>query len=291
VEPHLEEGSAVGESARHGDIPHAMPQIFATLRDAGLRFSSAGCAFAAQAVAFNALFSLFPLVVLAISGVSLIIPHGQHRVLFFFDELAPALHQIVATNLSAYYYGRGITSIIALIILIWSGKNLFMSLAFALDRTLGIEERRPLAAHIAVAIVVLPLLGVALLVALILPILISVMIAFAQVPDRRDILHLAAYSISLMLVFGSSLLLYRLLPNRDVSWLSALPGAVLCAALWPLVQFAFTLYTLHINYAAIYGALAAPLVLLLWFYAICSIFLFGGALNAAVDEFRLESTP
>lgn len=264
-----------------------MPRIFATLRNAGIRFSTEGCAFAAQAVAFNALFSLFPLVVLAIGAVSLIIPHGQHRVLFFFDELAPALHNVVATNLSAYYYGRGITSIIALVVLIWSGKNLFMSLAFALDRTLGIAERRPLVAHIAVGIVVLPMLGIALVVALVLPILISLTVAYAQIPDRRDILHLAAYAISLALVFVVSLLLYRLLPNRDITWKAALPGALLSAAVWPVVQYAFTLYTLHINYTAIYGALAAPLVLLLWFYAIGSIFLFGGALNATIEEHHL----
>ncbi len=278
----------MGETARYGDIPHAMARIFAIFRNAGARFSSEGCAFAAQAVAFNALFSLFPLVVLAIGGVSLFIHHGRERVLAFFDELAPTLHHVVAANLSAYYYGRGITSIIALVVLIWSAKNLFMSLAFALDRTMKIEERRPLVAHIAVAVVALPILGLALLVALVLPVIFSVAFALAQIPDRRDLLHLAAYAISLALVFAASLFLYRLLPNRDIPWGTALPGALLCAALWPLVQYLFTLYTLHINYTAIYGALTAPIVLLLWFDLIGSIFLFGGALNAAVEERRME---
>ncbi len=265
-----------------------MARIFAVFRNAGARFSSEGCAFAAQAVAFNALFSLFPLVVLAIGGVSIFIHNGRGRVLAFFDELAPALHNVVAANLSAYYYGRGITSIIALVVLVWSAKNLFMSLAFALDRTMKVDERRPLVAHIAVAVVALPILGLALLVALVLPVLFSVAFAMAHIPDRRDMLHLAAYAISLALVFAASLFLYRLLPNRDVPWRTALPGAILCATLWPLVQYAFTIYTLHMNYTAIYGALTAPIVLLLWFYLIGSIFLFGGALNAAVEARRME---
>ncbi|GAC1614476.1 MAG: hypothetical protein NVS9B12_15300 [Vulcanimicrobiaceae bacterium] len=52
------------------DIPHRMKRLILAFREAGLRFSRDGCAFLAQAIAFNSLFTLFPLIVLTITGAS-----------------------------------------------------------------------------------------------------------------------------------------------------------------------------------------------------------------------------
>jgi uncharacterized BrkB/YihY/UPF0761 family membrane protein len=50
--------------------------------------------------------------------------------------------------------------------------------------------------------------------------------------------------------------------------------------MWPAAQYAFAFYTVHVNFTHIYGALSAPLVLLLWFYLLGAIFLFGAELSA-----------
>ncbi len=76
------------------------------------------------------------------------------------------------------------------------------------------------------------------------------------------------------------LILYTFLPNRKVKWHFAVPGASFAALTWPFVQFAFAQYTIHVNFTRIYGALSAPLALLLWFYLIGSIFLYGAQLSA-----------
>jgi len=103
----------------------------------------------------------------------------------------------------------------------------------------------------------------------------------AQIQDRQNVTHLSAYLISLALVFAVTMILYRLLPNARISWAFSLPGALLVAILWPAVQFAFTQYTLHVNFTEIYGALSVPLALLLWFYLISSLFFFGAEFSAA----------
>ena len=49
--------------------------------------------------AFNAIFSVFPLVVLVLSAATLFFPDSEHRTLAFVNTLAPALHDYIAKNL------------------------------------------------------------------------------------------------------------------------------------------------------------------------------------------------
>lgn len=258
-----------------------MKRFILAFREAGVRFSRDGGGFLAQAIAFNALFTIFPLSVLVITAGSFIYPNSAQRVLAFFDTFAPALHDFIAANLQSYIYGRGISSLVALAFVIWSGKNLFMALAYALDRALGVPKGRPLVHDIALAIIMLPVLGVLFLIAVSLPILLAVVITYADLPDQQHLTQIMGYLISMALVFVVVIVLYTFLPNRRVKWHFAVPGASFVALTWPVVQFIFAQYTIHVNFTRIYGALSAPLALLLWFYLIGSIFLFGAQLSAA----------
>lgn len=259
-----------------------MGRVISALREAGLRFSRDGCAFLAQAIAFNAIFALFPLVVLVLSAASYVYPFAERRLLNFFDNFSPTLHQFVAANLQSYMFGRGITSVIAFVVLIWSGKNLFMGLAYALDRALGVPKGRPLIHNIALSIVMLPAMALFLTIAMALPVVLSIGMKIAAVPDRAELTHVGAYLISIVLVWIATMVLYRFLPNRDgMTWSFSLPGATVVALLWPAVQLAFTQYTLHVNFTQIYGALSVPLALLLWFYVVGMTFFYGAEFSAA----------
>jgi membrane protein len=260
-----------------------MRRLISALRDAGIRFSRDGCAFLAQSVAFNALFALFPLTVLALSAATLVFPDAQHRTLLFVDTLAPTLHDYITENLQTYIYGRGISSVIALAFLVWSGKNLFMGLAYALDRALNVPRARPLVHNLMLSFVMLPVTAVLLLIAMALPIVLSVTFHVAGIHDPRRVTHILAYLVSIALVFIVAVVLYRWLPNRVVSWAFALRGAAIVAVAWPVVQYAFAAYVTHVDFTHIYGALSAPLVLLLWFYCIGSIFLFGAEYSIALS--------
>lgn len=251
-----------------------------------MRFSSDGCAFLAQAIAFNALFAFFPLVVLLLSAMTYVLPFAEHRTLAFFDDFAPALHDYIAANLQTYIYARGITTAIALVILLWSGKNLFMALAYALDRALSVPKGRPLVHNMALSLVMLPATGVVLLVAIVLPVVLSVSLRVAGIEDPIRVTHFAGYAISILLVFVVTVVLYKWLPNRGVSWGFAVRGATVVAIAWPAVQYAFAQYLTHVDFTHVYGALSAPLVILLWFYCIGCIFLYGAEYSAAWSPHR-----
>lgn len=255
-------------------------RLILAFREAGMRFSRDGCAFLSQAIAFNALFAIFPLLVLVLTGASLIIPHADNQVLTFFDTFAPALHDTVAANLRTYVYGRGLSSAIAFVVVVWAAKNLFMGLAYALNRALAVPKSRPLLHDMLLSVIMLPLTGLVLLLAIGMPLAVSIVFSLARVTDPRNFSQVLAYLISMALVFVIVIFLYTFLPNRRVRWQFAVPGASFVSLMWPAVQFAFAFYTVHVDFTRVYGALSAPLVLLLWFYLIGVIFLFGAELSA-----------
>jgi membrane protein len=260
-----------------------MPRLISAFREAIVRFSRDGCAFHAQSIAFNALFAIFPVTVLVLSAATLVLPDAEHRTLAMVDTLAPTLHDYIAENLQTYIYGRGISSLIALAFLIWSGKNLFMGLAYALDRALAVPEGRPFMHNLLLSFVMLPVTAVLLVIAVALPIVLSVTFHVAGIHDPRRITHILAYLLSIALVFIVAVVLYRWLPNRPISWRFALSGATVVAVAWPAAQYAFAAYVTHVDFTHIYGALSAPLVLLLWFYCIGSIFLFGAEYSISLS--------
>lgn len=229
---------------------------------------------------------MFPLTVLVLSATTLVLPLAEHRVLAFIDTFSPTLHDYVAANLQTYIYGRGVTSVIALLVLLWSGKNLFMALAFALDRALKVPKGRPLVHNLALSFVMLPVTGVVLIVAIALPALFSIVARVGGFADPAQLTHVLAYVLSIALVFVVTVVLYRWLPNASVSWGYAFRGATIVAAAWPVVQYAFAQYVTHVDFTHVYGALSAPIVLLLWFYFIGSIFLFGAEYGAASSSRR-----
>lgn len=271
----------MGITARSHDIPLAVHRLISAFREAVIRFTRDGCAFHAQSVAYNAIFALFPLSVLTLSGITFVLPDAEHRAMLFLGTLAPTLHDFISENLATYIYGRGISSIIALGFLLWSGKNLFMGLAYALDRALNVPKGRPLVHNLALSLVMLPVTGILLLVAIALPIVLAITFHVAGIHDPRRVTHILGYLLSIALVFIVAVVLYRWLPNRAVSWGFALRGATVVAIAWPAVQYAFAAYLTHVDFSRIFGALSAPLVLLLWFYCIGSLFLFGAEYSIA----------
>jgi membrane protein len=259
-----------------------MSGLIAAFRMAGLRFSRDGCAFLAQAIAFNAIFAVFPLVILTVAVFAFIYGsnEGQAHALALIATLAPSVQDVLVENLQHIVHFRGISGAVALVGLVWSGKNLFQALAYALDRALDVPAGRPLLIDIVVALVMLPILGVLFVVATAVPVLISFVVTYGGFRHAEVWSQVAGYGTGAVLIFAVTMVLYTYLPNRRVGPAFGVPGALFVTFAWELAQIAFAVYSTHVNFRHVYGALAAFALLLIWFYYMATIFLFGAELCA-----------
>jgi membrane protein len=80
-------------------------------------------------------------------------------------------------------------------------------------------------------------------------------------------LFLTAYLVPILLLGTAFSLLYRLVPNTEVSTTSALVGGAVAAVLWHLAGSAFTAFLSNsTRYTAIYSGFAAVMVFMIWLY-------------------------
>jgi membrane protein len=259
--------------------------IVGLFRRAGLRFSRDGFAFLAQALAFNAIFAIFPLVILAVASLAYIYGNdaGQANAASFIGTLAPEVRDVLTENLHHVVQFRGISGVLALGALLWSGKNLFQGLAYALNRALDIENGRHLILDIAVALVMLPIVGLLFLLASTAPLAVAFLAKYGVLHDVALASNLISHVAGAALIFVVATVLYDWLPNRRVRIGFGIPGAVFVTFAWELAQIAFAIYTTHVDFRYVYGTLAALAVLLVWFYYMAAIFLFGAQLCAQWD--------
>lgn len=259
-----------------------MRRIIAVLKAAGIGFSRDACAFFAQGIAFNAMFAIFPLLMLTFATLAFVYgdDQGKAHAIALISQLAPGVQAALVDNVQHIVQFRGISGVIALVALIWSGKNLFQTLAFALDRALGIPKGRHPLSDIVISIITLPAFGLILIFATAVPLVVSFVVRFGGLRHAELLSQVASYGAGILLVFVVTMLLYTFLPNRKVSLRFGIPGAIVTTVAWELSQIAFAVYSTHVDFRHVYGALATVAVLLLWFYYMGTIFLFGAQVSA-----------
>jgi YihY family inner membrane protein len=250
-------------------------------RAAAVQFSAAGAVFLAQAIAFNVFFAAIPLslVIVAMFGYIFGTEAGDMRALDTIDQFAPQFYDLVSSNIQSVVRYRGISGIVGLIGLVWSGKNVFGAVSYGLDRSLGLRSRHFIY-EIIIAVVLVPLLGIILILATAAPLAITFVERFTGLEYLRYGPQIGSYSFSLGFVFVAAVLIYTYLPNRRSSIWFGIPGAIVTAVGYSLAQVAFGIYTAHANVFQIYGTLSAIFALMLWVYYVCVIFLYGAHVSA-----------
>jgi len=243
----------------------------------------------AAALAYYMVFSLVPLLVIAIAVTGRLYGPAAAR-----GEVAKQLGALVGTATaeaiqttirSAARQRSGLlATAVGAVVLLYGASVVFYDLQESLDLIWNISPRarrgrswrapRNWLTAVAVA------LGMGLLLILCLP-----LSQFAAAADSRstDGLWLGRSMVAAGISFGLATLLFaavfKFLPDAPVPWTSAWIGAVTTAVLFAAGKSLLTVYLRHGSATTPYGAAGSLAALLLWFYYSAQILYFGAELS------------
>lgn len=263
------------------------------LARATVRFVEHRCTQHAAAISYYALFSLFPLALLATAlfGVLLRNDAVEARVLDRFIAALPVEAPAIADSLRALA-GLGPTlTIVSLAVTVWGAGALGAAVRAALDVVFHVERGRPLLRARLLDYAILALLGVLFIASIALTA--AWRIAQTEFDSRFGLFDgrfaglwdLGALAIPSLLTFTALLLLYRALPHRALRLAHIWPGALFATVAFELAKAGITTYVAYFaNYDLVYGSLGGVIALLFWVYFSANILLFGAELACAYAD-------
>jgi membrane protein len=243
-------------------------------------------------MAYYALFSLFPLLVVLVVAASYVLEGERafQAVVQAVGQALPGSQGLIEETVQQVIRLRGPVGVLGTITLVWSASSFFFLLSDNIERAWpdGASRSSLQRRLVALAIVV----GLAVLMALTL----LVSAALQALPQADFVGNLAPFGlplwslvsrlISWALAFLMFLSLYRWMPKRRVPWGAAIVGAVAATVLWLLAGQAFVRYLDSglVHYELVYGSIGAVIVLMLWIYVSGWVTLAGAHLSAAIGR-------
>jgi membrane protein len=253
-------------------------------------FADRGTHLAAM-VAYFALLSFVPLVFLALSLFGL--AHRAQASDFFVKELK---HAFPGTSLDSIIKlvrrvqnNAAALGIIGGIGLLWSSLSFFSALESAFNIVYGLPNRRFLHGKgIAAALMaaVLTTLFVSLVVG---AFGVSVLKHHLRFADSAAVAYILSFGASFAGVFIFLLVIYTWLPNTEVTWRDALPGAIAGAVFLEASFLALPFFVRHASVNLTLRTLGGPAILIVWLYVMANVIVFGGELNWWWRERRREA--
>ena len=249
-------------------------------------------AITAAAIAYFALFSLFPFILLSISIASFTLGPlvEQQFIVQKLEFVAPALGRLLGQNIDEIVRARGPVTGIAFVGLIWSASTIFYTLTQTLNSIWGKKRRRSVWKRRGLSILfVLAFVGPALFLASFAGSLIANLRTYLPeqiIPIGSGIGLVVAILLDVVLF----LVLYILLPHGASTWREILPGAIGAGLLWELAKRAFLLFvSTYLSVSnLVYGSVAAIIAFLAWAYLSGHIFLFGAFLSVSYYQHKQQ---
>lgn len=252
----------------------------------------------ASHIALSALMALFPFLIvlaslagffgskdLADQAVGLLLEVWPDQVA---GALSTQIHDVLTTT-------RGDALTIGLVLALYFASNGVESLRVALNRAYSVIEPRRwywlrlesigytlIAAATALAMALLIVLG---------PLVLGIVRRYVplMIENNEMLLTIARYGITIIAMVIALVILHAWLPAGRRSFSQILPGIVftMLASLASGIGFGLYLARFATNYVTMYAGLASVIIALVFLYFISTIFVFGGALNAAIIRSRL----
>ncbi len=245
----------------------------------------------AGAFAFNAFFSLFPLMILLVTVVSTFVDRdiAGKEVIASMEGYVPIsgeMQQYISGAIAGVINARDKASTVASLALAWTALQCFATLIVATNRAWGSTVynwwRLPLKS--------LTLLGsttAAILLGMAVPVLLRIARGwlFPMYEYRSWVYDLGSFFVPSVVVFSGLLLFYRFAPSRPTRFVEVWPAALCATVLLRAGENLFIIYLKDFaTLNAVYGTFGGIMALLLWIYLSGAVFIFGACLCASQAE-------
>lgn len=242
----------------------------------------------AAALAYYAVFSIFPLTLLLAIAISRLVGAA-----FAQDQIAQGLvfflpnvdtRDLLVTNIGQALEQNTSFTLIALLGLVWAGLGLFSNITSSLDTIFHVPTGRSMWRQRLVAVMMIVIL-IVLVTASFLTTGVLQLIALLFRNTQSGWVNMAIFFVPLGLNIVIFVMLFRFVPVRYVYWDAVWPAAVFGGIGWELAKTGFRWYLTNLaNYQIVYGGIATVIILLFWTYLLASVFLFSAELCAQLNE-------
>ena len=249
------------------------------------KFSADQALNGAVQIAWQAMFSSFPLILGLLSLFGLVLRDPDQR-RWLADAIASQFPSQVADLLGFIEETRelsGLLGLASVVGLAWSGYWLFETMALVFNHFYGAPDRS-FPKQVAMALTLMAVYAALVTVSILASMVSGFVVGISEraLPfDLPGFDPVVGWLVSLASAVLMFLALYRFVPHTPLTLADVWPGAVLAGVLFVLLSQAFPLYfrILGGSYAA-YKTLGLFLVLMTWFYCLALILVLGAELNA-----------
>jgi membrane protein len=255
----------------------------------------------AAALTYYGVLAIFPALIVLVSVLGLIGPSATQPLVDNLGKVAPGPAQDIFSsaikNLQGSRGAAGFAFIVGLLAALWSASGYVAAFMRASNSIYDVGEGRPvwktLPTRVVLTLVLLLLLAISALAVTLTGGLAKQVGGVIGLGDTAiQVWDIAKWPVLLLVVGFMFALLYWAAPNvkhPKFSWVS--PGGVLAVLGWVIASLAFAFYVANFgSYNKTYGALAGPIVFLVWLWVSNIMVLLGAELNAELERGRAIAT-
>jgi membrane protein len=245
----------------------------------------------AAALTYYGILAIFPALLVLVSVLGLIGSSATQPLIDNLGKVAPGPAQDIFTsamkNLQGSQGAAGVIFVIGLLGALWSASGYVAAFMRASNRIYDIDEGRPLSktlpTRVILTLVLLVLLAMSAIAVTLTGGLAREVGGVLGLSDTAiTVWNIAKWPVLLLVVSMMFGLLYWGAPNvRHPKFRWVTPGGVLAVIGWVIASLAFALYVANFgSYNKTYGALAGPIVFLVWLWISNIMVLLGAEFNA-----------
>ncbi|QCS41509.1 YihY/virulence factor BrkB family protein [Natrinema versiforme] len=197
------------------------------------------------------------------------------------DHLSPAGQGLVYEALT-HASKRAGASLIGIVSLLWGMLRIFRGLNTAFDELYGAGERSVSGKFVD---------GIVVFLAIVIA---TTGVSFATA-TLATVDHPVVVAVTPLVLFCGLVVaffpIYYVFPEPDVSAREALPGTLIAAAGWVVLEALFGVYADLVNTVGTFDTFGAVILLLIWLYGTSFVLLVGVAVNVVIGEYHPEAGP